>query len=1129
MLNPPKIPKMMKRTILNSGIFALATSITMADFTPVTTITVEDVGEVRTLKKITVDGHEYIAAGLATGTTSSVGAASPGNIANMDNFNLNNLATGLGSPTYVGTILFGGSSWSRAVGETKPLDFFIFEGAGGANPDDIQLAAIFEVEGLDVLGVAVAAPTAIASPIGWGNTGLTLSGSQQSGQALAGLGWSITDLKDQAGNFLSASAVIKGIAITGGFGVDPCGLYAVVSPPDVFFDHLEIDVASPQTAGAAFDVTIRAEDINGAIVNDDTLVVTITSPTSGSFMEFDWNGDGTYDDNSGTLGDGEITIKARNKKAQTVSLVATQGSVGTTSPPNVTTVAGAFNKLQTLVPGETTEPGTDTGKAGTPVGQLQGVPFNITVTAVDANWNLVSSTDLIGITSSDATATLPASAPLVSGTATFSVVLNDDAEPYTITATDLTNGGITAGVSAQVSTQVITRWVGNGTTNVWDTSSLLWANPPNPTAIAFADATPALFDETGSASPAVNVGTVAPSAVIVDSTSKNYTFTGSAISGTATLTKNGASTLTLTADNTYTGDTTVSGGILKLGSANALPGGNFFDADLLLSSGLKLNGGVLGLAGVDGDTFTPDFTRAVGGGANQVFLTGNSGFAAFDEDKVLNFNGIDPPNTVFLGGASFLPNASDSLVLSHPTATHKLTILNNINLPGGSKVIHVENGSALIDATLEGKVQDFSANPGKFTKTGSGTLELYNTESNYEGDTLIRDGILALTGKIYFGVSIAKARVVLGDGVTSGVLQLGSENGPNDQTIGSLTVSGTGSNNAVVGGDEFDASVLTINTGGTVTYSGRLGRGQYNTESTQYTENNLALTKIGTGILELSGPSNTYMGDTRITAGTLALGASNVLPDPNPNNPDEVQVFIGNATLDAATFSDTVGSLNLTSASAKINLGSGGSLAFADSSASDWFGFGLNIIGSFVPGASIRFGTNASGLTEDQLALISINGVLGSYILNATGHLTIAGDPYDTWAGGAPFDGDANLDGVDNGLAWLLTAASPSENANGLLPAATANVGALVMEFDCLPGSERGTAVLSLEHSSNLGISDPWTTVEVPGVVGNTTVGGVNFVVTDPDPAGGPLNVVATIQSSEAAAGKLFGRLQGTR
>ena len=64
--------------------------------------------------------------------------------------------------------------------------------------------------------------------------------------------------------------------------------------------------------------------------------------------------------------------------------------------------------------------------------------------------------------------------------------------------------------------------------------------------------------------------------------------------------------------------------------------------------------------------------------------------------------------------------------------------------------------------------------------------------------------------------------------------------------------------------------------------------------------------------------ANSYTGQTSITAGTLALGAAGVLPD-------TTGVSISNATLDAATFSETVGTLSI-SDTATIQLGSGAAL-----------------------------------------------------------------------------------------------------------------------------------------------------------------------------------------------------------
>ena len=117
---------------------------------------------------------------------------------------------------------------------------------------------------------------------------------------------------------------------------------------------------------------------------------------------------------------------------------------GKTGMASLTVTAGDFAKLQLLVPGETAAPGTASGKTGTPQTEYVNGAFNVTVNAVDANWNVVSSvTDTVQITSTDAQAHLPSNAALVLGTGTFSVTLvteSHDPATTTLTASDVTDG-----------------------------------------------------------------------------------------------------------------------------------------------------------------------------------------------------------------------------------------------------------------------------------------------------------------------------------------------------------------------------------------------------------------------------------------------------------------------------------------------------------------------------------------------------------------------------------------------------------------------------------------------------------------------------------------------------------------
>lgn len=117
--------------------------------------------------------------------------------------------------------------------------------------------------------------------------------------------------------------------------------------------------------------------------------------------------------------------------------------------------AQTYTQLQVLLPGETAAPGTGSGKLGIPDDQVVGVPFNITVRACDANWNTVTSvTDVVSLTSSDASATLPGPSGMTSGVATLSVTLNADGS-FTISAADDSDPTIPVAQSAPLTVQSI--------------------------------------------------------------------------------------------------------------------------------------------------------------------------------------------------------------------------------------------------------------------------------------------------------------------------------------------------------------------------------------------------------------------------------------------------------------------------------------------------------------------------------------------------------------------------------------------------------------------------------------------------------------------------------------------------
>jgi hypothetical protein len=196
--------------------------------------------------------------------------------------------------------------------------------------------------------------------------------------------------------------------------------------------------ASAQTAGTAFNVTVNAVDANWNPVNAVTDTVRISSSDANAALPADT----ALVAGTRTLG---VTFNTAGSATVTAADMTDDSKTAYTSP-SITVNAGALAKLQLLLPGETAAPGTTNGKTGSPSAQTAGLPYSVTVNAVDANWNVIATNDTVAITSSDSNAALPANAALIGGGNTFSLT-NKTAGTWTVTASDTTHSGVTASTS----------------------------------------------------------------------------------------------------------------------------------------------------------------------------------------------------------------------------------------------------------------------------------------------------------------------------------------------------------------------------------------------------------------------------------------------------------------------------------------------------------------------------------------------------------------------------------------------------------------------------------------------------------------------------------------------------------
>ena len=560
--------------------------------------------------------------------------------------------------------------------------------------------------------------------------------------------------------------------------------------------------------------------------------------------------------------------------------------------------------------------------------------------------------------------------------------------------------------------------------------------------------------------------------------------------GTGSLIKDGAGTLTLNAASLYSGGTTVSGGTLVLGLANALAAsGNVTVSGGTLAVGSNaqtvgvlslVNGAVTGNGVVTGTGFT------LQSGTVAASLAGGSAALVKTGSGTVTMTGASS----YGGGTSI---AMGTLRLGDGVTSGSVTgdILNN-------GVLEFANATAV---TYGGAV----SGSGSLTKTGAGVLTLTGA-SSHGGGTTIQAGTLRLgDGSV--------AGSVTGNILNNAALEFAN---PTAQTYAGV-VSGSGSLTKT-GAGVLTLTGANIYTGGTTIQTGtlRLGDGSVVGSVTGNILNNGALefanataqtyagvvsgsgslTKTGAGVLTLTG-ANSYAGGTAVHAGTLTFGVTNALAAQGAltvsggaldlgGHAQTVGAFslaggsvTGNAVLSASSFAVDTGTIGVSLAGAAAALTKTGAGTVTLTGASSYgggttIGAGTLALGDGVSNGSVTgdIVNNGALVFANATAQTYTGGISGTGSLSKTalGGLTLTGA--HTYTGATEVSlGQLTLSGgslggtdvgVGSGVAPTATAGHATLRIAGDVTLGTAAAGSLTVRGGNTGGSPVGRGTLSL-------------------------------------------------------------------
>jgi autotransporter-associated beta strand protein len=463
-----------------------------------------------------------------------------------------------------------------------------------------------------------------------------------------------------------------------------------------------------------------------------------------------------------------------------------------------------------------------------------------------------------------------------------------------------------------------------------------------------------------------------------DTNGRTVTLASNLTSAAGTLAKSGTGTLTLAGTNTYGGGTTVTAGTLAVtGKLGANTGALTVDGSTAIFSlgasnqtvgavtvwnGGQITGTTGTLTGtsfdVDGTTASTISAKLAGSGT---LIKNNTGGLTLSGVNTYSGGTTVYGGTLTVSASGTLGSTTGELTVNGSAAIVAIGATNQtvgtVNVWNGGSITSTGTGTLTGTAfnVESGTISARLAGTGILTKTDTGTVTLSGINT-YTGATRVNVGTLQVTTVASLPGQTTPGKITVANGATLAV------------SVGAGLFTEAGIADLMANANFAAGSNLGITNAAAFTYAGDL-------------TGSVGISKLGTGVLTLSGSGNTYSGGTTVLAGNLTLSGTATLGNGN-----------GDLTVDAAaivnlgTVAQTVRTLNLRSGTINANTSNLSATAF-------------NVEAGTI--AAKLGGTGA--LTKSNTGTVTLSGVNtysgGTAVTDGTLTLSIAGALGD--AGGA--------------------------------------------------------------------------------------------------------------------------------